>query len=48
MEKIKPSFWALSPLLVFLVLYLVTSLLINDFYKVPISVAFIISSEYAV
>ncbi|MFR0836910.1 MAG: Na+/H+ antiporter NhaC family protein, partial [Barnesiella sp.] len=48
MEKIKPSFWALSPLLVFLVLYLVTSLLINDFYKVPISVAFIISSVYAV
>ena len=43
----KPSLWALSPLLVFLCLYLVTSLLVNDFYKVPITVAFVISSIYA-
>lgn len=40
--------WALSPLLVFLCLYLVTSLLINDFYKMPITVAFMASSIYAV
>ncbi len=39
---------ALSPLIVFLCLYLVTSLIINDFYKVPITVAFIVSSIYAV
>lgn len=39
---------ALSPLLVFLCLYLVTSLIVNDFYKVPISVAFLFSSCYAV
>ena len=39
--------WALSPLLVFLCLYLVTSLIVNDFYKVPITVAFLISSVYA-
>lgn len=39
---------ALSPLLVFLLLYLVTSLCVNDFYKVPITVAFLISSIYAV
>jgi Na+/H+ antiporter NhaC len=44
----KTSLWALSPLLVFLCLYLVTSLIVNDFYKVPITVAFLISSVYAV
>ena len=44
----KPSFWALSPLFVFLGLYLVTSLIINDFYKVPITVAFLLSSIYAI
>lgn len=46
--KNKPSMWALSPLLVFLCLYLVTSLIVNDFYKVPITVAFLISSVYAI
>ena len=45
---IKPNGWALSPLLVFLCLYLVTSIIVNDFYKVPITVAFLISSIYAV
>lgn len=39
---------ALSPLFVFLCLYLVTSLIVNDFYKVPITVAFLVSSIYAV
>lgn len=39
---------ALSPLLVFLCIYLITSLLVNDFYKVPITVAFLISSCYAI
>ena len=38
---------ALSPLFVFLILYLVTSLVAQDFYKVPIAVAFLISSVYA-
>ena len=37
-----------SPLLVFLCLYLVVSLIVNDFYKVPITVAFLVSSVYAV
>lgn len=46
--KNKSGFWALSPLLVFLCLYLVTSLIVNDFYKVPITVAFLVSSVYAV
>ncbi len=47
-EQRKPGLWAISPLFVFLCLYLVTSLIVNDFYKVPITVAFLISSIYAV
>lgn len=39
---------ALSPLVVFLVLYLVTSILVNDFYAMPITVAFIVSSVYSI
>lgn len=39
---------ALSPLAVFLLLYLATSLIIGDFYKMPISVAFVAASAYAV
>lgn len=39
---------ALTPLMVFLVLYLVTSILLNDFYKVPITVAFMVSAMYAI
>lgn len=39
---------ALSPLLVFLLIYLVTSIIVNDFYKIPITVAFTISSGYAI
>ena len=46
--KTKGGWWALSPLAVFLCLYLVTSLLVNDFYKVPITVAFLASSCYAI
>ena len=44
----QPSLWALSPLLVFLCLYLVVSLIVNDFYKIPITVAFLVASVYAV
>ena len=39
---------ALSPLGVFVILYLVTSIVAGDFYKVPITVAFMVSSIYAV
>lgn len=46
--KSKPNILALSPLLVFLCLYLVTSIIVNDFYKVPITVAFLVSSIYAI
>lgn len=34
--------------MVFLCIYLVTSLLVNDFYQVPITVAFLVSSCYAI
>lgn len=44
----KPNGWALMPLVVFLCLYLVTSLIVNDFYKVPITIAFMVASIYAV
>ena len=39
---------ALSPLAVFLGLYLVSSIIANDFYKIPISAAFLIASIYAI
>lgn len=44
----KKGLLALSPLLVFIILYLVTSIIARDFYKVPITVAFMVSSIYAV
>ncbi len=45
---LKKGLLALSPLLVFIILYLVTSIIARDFYKVPITVAFIVSSIYAI
>ena len=44
----KKGLIALSPLGMFIVLYLVTSIIAGDFYKVPITVAFMVSSIYAV
>ena len=44
----KKGLIALSPLVVFILLYLVTSIIAGDFYKVPITVAFMVSSIYAV
>ena len=38
---------ALSPLLVFMAVYVAGSLLARDFYKVPVAAAFIIASAYA-
>ena len=43
-ENIKANFWALTPLFTFLLVYLVTSLIIGDFYKMPITIAFLVSS----
>lgn len=48
-NKVKlPGLLALSPIVVFLVVYLVSSLLAGDFYKVPVSSAFLIASIYAI
>ena len=46
--KDKKGLLALSPLAVFIVLYLVTSIIARDFYKVPITVAFLAASAFAV
>lgn len=39
---------SLSPLLLFLTLYLGVSIVSGDFYKVPVTVAFLVSSVYAI
>ncbi|WP_027450358.1 Na+/H+ antiporter NhaC family protein [Xylanibacter brevis] len=44
----KKGLLALSPLVVFITLYVVTSIIAGDFYKVPITVAFVASSIYAI
>lgn len=47
-DKIRNSgLLALSPLAVFLGIYLVSSLIAKDFYKIPIAAAFLIASAYA-
>ena len=43
-----PGLIALSPIVVFLVVYLVSSILVGDFYKVPVSSAFLVASVYAI
>ncbi len=47
-KPVKANFWALVPLFIFLGIYLITSLIVKDFYKVPITVAFVISSVAAI
>ena len=44
----KRGLLAISPLLMFVLTYLTTSIAAGDFYKVPISVVFMLSSIYAV
>ena len=44
----KKGLIALSPLFVFIAFYLVTSIIAGDFYKIPITVAFMVSSIYAI
>ena len=50
MEKLnhKPNVWALTPLVVFLLTYLAVSVIAGDFYKMPITVAFVIASVVAI
>ncbi len=45
---INKGFLALSPIAVFLVIYVVASIIAHDFYAVPISVAFLLTSIYAI
>ena len=44
----KKGIIALSPIVVFILFYLVTSIVAGDFYKIPITVAFMVSSIYAI
>ena len=46
--RMKKGLLALSPLGVFIVMYLVTSIIAGDFYKVPITVGFLVASIYAI
>ena len=46
--KIKGNPWALIPLVVFLIMYLVPSIITNDFYKMPVSVSFLVASIVAI
>ena len=39
---------ALSPLFVLLVVFFIGSLLAGDFYRIPLTVAFIVAAVYAV
>ena len=47
-QETRPNFWALIPLIVFLSIYLIASIIMGDFYKMPITVAFLVSSVVAV
>lgn len=47
-DKPMNGWLAVSPLIVFLVVYLVSSVIASDFYTVPVSSAFLIASIYAV
>lgn len=46
-KKQNNNWFALTPLAVFLVVYLVSSLAAGDFYKVPIAAAFLVASAYS-
>lgn len=48
MTSYRKGLIALSPLFLFIVIYLVLSLWAGDFYKVPITVAFLVSSIYSI
>lgn len=47
-ENIVPNPWALVPLGVFLISYLAVSVAAGDFYKMPITVAFVLASVVAI
>lgn len=43
----KQGIIALSPIVVFLLMYVMVSVIIGDFYKMPLSIAFIVASAWA-
>lgn len=43
MQNSKGNFWALLPLIAFIIIYFTTSLILNDFYAVPSLVVFVIA-----
>ena len=43
-----PHLWALTPLAVFLITYVGLSLVAGDFYKIPVTVAFVLASVVAI
>ena len=47
-ENFPPNPWALVPLGVFLVAYVAVSVAAGDFYKMPITVAFLLAAVCAV
>ncbi len=47
-KTIPANKWALTPLIVFLSVYLLGSIWVNDFYKIPIVIAFILASIVAI
>lgn len=47
-KTIKPNFKALAPLAVFLLSYLAVSIAAGDFYKMPITVAFLLASAVGI
>ena len=48
-EVFSPQGWlALSPIVLFLVLYVAVSIILDDFYKMPIAVALLIASAWAI
>ncbi len=46
--SIRQGLFTLSPLIVFLLIYILASTLAGDFYKIPLTVAFLISSIFAI
>ena len=44
----KQGILAISPLIVFVILYFVSSIIAGDFYMMPITVAFMLSCIYAI
>ena len=47
-STISPNPWALVPLGIFLISYLAVSIVAGDFYKMPITVAFVLASVVAI